>query len=52
MKPTIEQIAIEERKAYFKKWRSENKEKVKKHNANYWIRRAERKIRNQEKEVK
>lgn len=43
MKTPIDQLAIEERKAYFKKWRYENKDKVKRHNDLYWQRRAERK---------
>lgn len=44
MKKTIEQLANEERKAYFTAWRSANKDKVKKHNANYWTRKAEKRL--------
>lgn len=40
MQKTIDQLASEERKAYFKKWRAENKDKVKRHNSNYWEKRA------------
>lgn len=47
MNKTIEELANEERRAYFKKWRSENKEKVKMHNATYWQKRVERKIERQ-----
>lgn len=41
---TIEEIAREERLAYFKEWRANNKDKVKKHNQTYWQKRAKRKI--------
>lgn len=27
-------------RAYYKKWRAENKEKVKQHNQNYWDKKA------------
>lgn len=43
MKQSIEQLAREERNAYMRKWRSENKDKVRKHNAAYWKRRVEKK---------
>jgi hypothetical protein len=33
----------EERKKYYRKWRLNNKEKVKKYNDNYWRRRVEKK---------
>lgn len=46
----LEQLAIEERRAYFKKWRANNKEKVKQHNQNYWKRRAEKRLQEAEKE--
>jgi len=42
LKKTIEQLAAEQRRAYQKKWRAANKEKTKKHQADYWKRRAER----------
>jgi len=45
MGKTIEELVIEERKAYFKKWRSENKDRVKKHNATYWKKRTEKKLK-------
>ncbi len=52
MVKTIEELAREERKAYFKKWRADNKEKVKEHNANYWKKRVLKKLENQQaKEV-
>ncbi len=43
---TLEQMAVEERKAYYKKWRGENKEKVRKHNDTYWKKRALKKQEN------
>lgn len=47
MKQTIEQLAAEERREYFRQWRAANKDKVKKHNATYWQRRAEKKLKEQ-----
>ncbi len=38
---TIEELAREERLAYYKKWRAKNKDKIKQHNANYWRKKAE-----------
>ena len=39
---TIEELALEERRAYFREWRANNKDMVKKHNATYWEKRAKR----------
>jgi hypothetical protein len=41
-KKTIEELAREEKLAYFREWRANNKDKVKQHQATYWQRRAER----------
>ena len=41
---SIEEIAREERLAYFREWRANNKDKVKKHNATYWQNRAKRRL--------
>lgn len=41
---TIEELALEERRAYFREWRANNKDKVKKHNAAYWEKRAKRRL--------
>jgi hypothetical protein len=41
---TLEQLVIEERKAYYREWRAANKDKVKKHNATYWEKRALKKL--------
>ena len=48
---TIEELARQARLAYFREWRANNKEKVKQHNANYWKRRAERILAEQEKKT-
>ena len=45
---SIEEIAREERLAYFREWRANNKDKVKKHNATYWEKRAKRIIAERE----
>ncbi|MCL1858270.1 MAG: hypothetical protein FWF92_03455 [Oscillospiraceae bacterium] len=42
---TIDEIIKEEKKQYYKKWRENNPDKVKKHNSDYWRRRVERKIK-------
>ena len=47
MNQTIEQLATEEKREYFKLWRAANKDKVKKHNTTYWQRRAEKKLKEQ-----
>lgn len=39
----LEEKARQERKAYMKKWRAENKDKVKKHQQTYWQRKAQKK---------
>lgn len=45
---SIEEIAREERLAYFREWRANNKDKVKKHNATYWQNRAKRRLAERE----
>lgn len=40
----IEQLAKAERLEYLRQWRAKNRDRVKLHNANYWKRRAERKL--------
>lgn len=35
-------LAAEARNAYARKWRAANPDKVKKNNANYWLRRAKK----------
>ena len=45
---SVEEIAREERLAYFREWRANNKDKVKKHTATYWEKRAKRIIAERE----
>lgn len=35
-----ERTIIEARRAYQRKWRAENKDKVKEHNRRYWLKKA------------
>lgn len=41
---SLEELAREERKKYFKEWRANNKDKVKKHNATYWEKKAKARL--------
>jgi len=41
-------MIAKERREYMRQWRAANKDKVKKHNADYWRRRVERKLAEQE----
>jgi len=43
----LDELAKEERRAYFKAWRAANPEKVKQQNQNYWRKRADRKLQEQ-----
>lgn len=43
-KKTLAAAAKEERLKYFREWRRNNPEKVKKHNKNYWEKRAKAKL--------
>ena len=43
---SLGELFREEKINYFRKWRAENKDKVKKHNENYWKRKAEQKLKN------
>ena len=38
----LDELIADERRAYYREWRAKNKDKVKKHNADYWKRRAEK----------
>jgi len=44
----IDELAKKERLEYFRKWRAANKDKVRKHNENYWKRKAEQKLKDGE----
>jgi hypothetical protein len=48
---SIEEIAREERLAYFKEWRANNKDRVKKYNAAYWQKRAIQKATTKENNI-
>ena len=41
----LEQLSLEERREYFRKWRANNKDRVTKHNADYWKKRAEQRLK-------
>ena len=41
----IDDLARIERLAYFKAWRAANKDKVRRHNENYWRKRAEKQLK-------
>jgi hypothetical protein len=47
-KKTLESVAKEERLKYFREWRRKNKDKVKKHNKNYWEKKAKEKLLKEE----
>jgi hypothetical protein len=40
MSKTVEELAAEERKEYFKAWRAANKERTAEHRRRYWEKRA------------
>jgi len=41
----IAELVRAEKNAYFRAWRAKNPEKVKAHNAKYWRKRAEKKMK-------
>lgn len=41
----IKELARNERLEYFRRWRAANKDKVKKHNDNYWRKQAEKRLK-------
>ncbi len=43
----LEEIAREERRQYFKRWRKKNPDKVRENNRRYWKRRAAKRIQSQ-----
>ena len=49
-KKEIDEAARAERREYHKAWRDANPDKVAKINANYWRRKAEKKLAEQEQE--
>lgn len=40
----LDELAREERLAYFKEWRAKNKDRIKAHNQNYWKRKVEKRL--------
>ena len=38
---SIENLIKEAQKIYLKQWREKNKEKIKKYNQNYWLKKAQ-----------
>jgi len=50
-KNTLEAAAREERLKYFREWRRNNADKVKKHNKNYWLKKAEKKLKEEKNRV-
>ncbi len=48
----LEEIARQERLAYFREWRAKNKDKVKQHNKNYWLRKAEQRMKGENADKK
>lgn len=50
-KKTLEAAAKEERLKYFREWRRKNADKFRKHNQNYWIKKAEKKLKEEKAHV-
>ena len=48
----VDNAAKKARNAYARKWRAENKDKVKAANERYWLRRAEREMEQQKSKQK
>ena len=36
----LKEAVLKERRAYYRKWRKDNPDKVRRHNENYWRKRA------------
>ena len=36
----IEKMIVEEKREYYRKWRAENKDKIKENNRKYWLKKA------------
>jgi hypothetical protein len=46
----LEEAAANERKNYMRKWREANKDKVKKHQEKYWLKKAQERLNSDENE--
>ena len=44
----IEDLAVELRREYRRKWNRENKDKVRENNRRYWLRKAEKALKEKE----
>lgn len=44
MGKNIDELAAAERREYQRKWRADNRDRVKKHQSDYWKRRAAKKL--------
>ena len=42
---SLEELAKETRREYFKNWAAKNKDKIKKNSENYWLRKAEQRLK-------
>ena|GEM_PF-1025877 len=49
---TFDELIAEERREYFKAWRASNKDKVRRHNQNFWAKKAAKRQAEAESEVK
>lgn len=46
----IDELIVQERRAYQKAWRAANKDKVRQHNRNFYLKRAAARLAEQQKE--
>jgi hypothetical protein len=46
----LKEAVLNERRAYYRKWRKNNPDKVKRHNENYWRKRALQKAEPQDQQ--
>ena len=46
----LKEAVLSERRAYYRKWRKENPDKVRRHNENYWRKRALQKAGSQDRQ--
>lgn len=44
----VDELVKKERREYYRKWRAENKDKVRENNARYWKKRALKKLEEQD----
>ena len=48
-KQNIEDLVKDEKKRYYKAWRSKNRDRVKQHNQNFWAKKAQKRLENEQK---